>query len=200
MTKLLLTSVGLANQNILNKFLEAVDNPVSEIKIIFVTTAARSEEELRYVNQSKMELLNLGIPEGNIKTFTLNLPASFDEVKDFDVVYICGGNTFFLLHKVRETGFDKVLNEFVNSGKLYLGVSAGSILAGPNIDIASPFDENDVNIKVLEGLNFTDVVVSLHYKDVEEPIIKPFTEKFKVIPITDDQAVYINNGNIELIV
>ncbi len=201
MTKLLLTSTGLANQNIKNQFLQIIDEPVSQIKIIFVPTAARSEEELKYVNESKKELLDLGIFKNNIKTLNLDNPVSFQEVKDFDVIYVCGGNTFYLLKKVRETSFDKVIIEFAKTDKLYLGVSAGSILVCPNIDIASPFDENDVNLTDLTGLNLTDVIVSPHYCEEEKQIIEDFKKKsqYKVVPLTDNQALLVIDGETKII-
>ena len=201
MTKLLLTSTGLANQNITNQFLQIIDKPVSQIKIIFVPTASRTEEELKYVHESKKELLDLGISENNIKTLNLDMPVSFEEVEDFDVIYVCGGNTFYLLKKVRETGFDKVIIEFAKTDKLYFGVSAGSILVCPNIDIASPFDENDVNLTDLTGLNLTDVIVSPHYKDEEKLIIDDFKKKsqYEVVPLTDEQALLVIDGETKIV-
>jgi len=201
MKKLLLTSTGLANQNITNQFLQIIDKPVSQIKIIFVPTASRSEEELKYVDESKKELLDLGVLENNIKTLNLDKPVLFQEVEDFDVIYVCGGNTFYLLNKVRETGFDKVIIEFAKTDKLYFGVSAGSILVCPNIDIASPFDENDVNLTDLTGLNLTDVIVSPHYKDEEKTIIDDFKKKsqYKVVPLTDSQALLVLDGETKIV-
>ena len=201
MTKLLLTSTGLANQNITNQFLQIIDKPVSQIKIIFIPTASRNDEELHYVQESKKELLDLGILENNIKTLNLDKPVSFQEVDGFDVIYVCGGNTFYLLKKVRETGFDKVIIEFAKTDKLYFGVSAGSILVCPNIDIASPFDENDVNLTDLTGLNLTDVIVSPHYKDEEKTIIDNFKKKsqYEIVPLTDNQALLVLDGETKIV-
>ncbi len=204
MTKLLLTSTGLANQNIKNQFLQIIDKPISQVKIIFVPTASRSEEELKYVDESKKELLDLGIPENNIKTLNLDKPVSFQDVEGFDVIYVCGGNTFYLLKKVRETGFDKVIIEFAKTDKLYLGVSAGSILVNPDISTAGTGlepDENDVGLTDLTGLNLTDVLVSPHYCEEEKLIIDEFKKKsqYKVIPLTDNQALLIIDGETKII-
>lgn len=204
MTKLLLTSTGLANQNIKNHFLQIIDKPISQVKIIFVPTASRSEEELKYVDESKKELLDLGIPENNIKTLNLDKPVSFQDVEGFDVIYVCGGNTFYLLKKVRETGFDKVIIEFAKTDKLYLGVSAGSILVNPDISTAGTGlepDENDVGLTDLTGLNLTDVLVSPHYCEEEKLIIDEFKKKsqYKVIPLTDNQALLIIDGETKII-
>jgi len=201
MTKLLLSSAGLTNQNITNQFLQIINKPVSQIKIIFIPTASRSKEELEYVDKSKKELLNLGITENNIKTLNLENSVSFQDIKNFDVLYVCGGNTFYLLKKVRETGFDKVIIKFVKTGKLYFGISAGSILACPNIDIASPFDKNDSNLTDLTGLNLTDVIISPHYCEEEKPIIDNFKRKlqYKIIPLTDKQALLVIDKEMKIV-
>ncbi|MFH1601718.1 MAG: Type 1 glutamine amidotransferase-like domain-containing protein [Candidatus Shapirobacteria bacterium] len=201
MAKLLLTSTGLANQNITDQFLQIIDKPGSQIKIIFVPAAARNEEELKYIAESKKELLDLGIFEDNIKTLNLDNHVLFKEVENFDVIYVCGGNTFYLLKKVREVGFDKVIIEFTKTDKLYFGVSAGSILVCPNIDIASPFDENDINLTDLTGLNLTDVIVSPHYKDEEKMVIDNFKKKsqYKVVPLTDEQALLVVDGETKTV-
>ena|SRR3989338_6164675 len=201
MTPLLLTSTGLTNQNITDCFLKIIDKPVSKIRIIFVPTASRSKEELIYVLESKKELLDLGIPEHNIKHLNLDHLVKFKEVRDFDVIYVCGGNTFYLLNKVKETGFDKVIKEFVETGKVYFGVSAGSILVCPNIDIAGPFDENDVNLTDLTGLNLVDIVVSPHYCKKEKPTIDKLKKKsqYKVVTLTDDQALLVIDGETKII-
>ncbi len=201
MPKLLLTSAGLTTPNITNQFLQIIDKPVSQIKIIFVPTASRTDEELKYVQESKKELLDLGILESNIQTLNLNRPISFDEVVDYDVIYVCGGNTFYLLKKIRESGFDKVIVAFVKINKLYFGVSAGSILVCPNIDIASPFDENDVNLTDLTGLNLTNVIVSPHYKDEDKTIIDNFEKKehYEIVPLTDKQALLVIDGEAKIV-
>jgi len=199
MKKLLLTSTGFANENIINQFNKLIDKPISQIKILFVPTAARSQEELKYVEESKKELFELGILKTNLRIINLDKPVLFEEVKNFDMIYVCGGNTFYLLKKIRESGFDKVIKKFVALGKLYFGVSAGSILVCPNIEIAKPFDENDINLTDLTGLNLIDVVVSPHYCLEDKSIIDSFKKKNKVIPLTDNQALLILGDKIKLI-
>src|SRR3989338_5214697 len=141
MTKLLLTSTGLANQNITNQFLQIIDKPVSQIKIIFVPTASRTDEEIKYVHESKKELLDLGILENNIKILNLDSPVSFQEVEDFDVIYVCGGNTFYL--------FKKIIENF------FFGVSRGIFLFFQKINIEALLEENFLK-KIFKKAIFSD--------------------------------------------
>lgn len=196
--KLLLTSTGLSNNKIANTFLQLLTKPIAQVKVIFIPTASRTAEEKKYVNASRNELITLGVNENNIRIVDLQSKVKQDDFNNIDVVYVCGGNTFYLLKQVRESELDKVIKKFVNTDMVYVGVSAGSILAGPNIDVASPFDENDVGLTELTGLNLTDIVASPHYVTDEESIIKPFAEKFKVVRITDAQAILVD-GEISII-
>jgi len=201
MKKLLLTSAGLANSKITEAFLKLVDKPASEIKIVFVPTASRTEEELHYVEESKKELIGLGIKRENIKTLNLDRKISYGDVTDFDMIYVCGGNTFYLLKKVRESGFDGIIKKFVENGGIYFGVSAGSNLAGPNIEIASLGDENDVELKDFTGLNLIDAAICPHSDKKDNEKIDAFKKraKYKIIPLTDSQALLVLNNVVKII-
>jgi len=162
MRKLLLTSAGFENLKIGKKFLKLVDKPASKIRVLFIPTAARTGEEVFYVGKSKEELIDVGVLEENIINFNLDRKLT-DEEKNIDVIYVCGGNTFYLLHRVRESKFDELLKELVDDGVVYVGASAGSMILGPSIELTSSPDQNDINLQDTSGLNLVDVAVSPHY-------------------------------------
>ena len=202
--KLLLTSAGFENPSIAKKFLELLNKPVSKIKVVFIPTAARTLEEGYYAEEAKKEIIALGVKRGNIKTLNLNHLVDYTTVRDFDAIYMCGGNTFFLLKKVKESGFDKILKEFLEEGKLYVGVSAGSIIVGPNIEGAgwgSEADVNDIELKDLKGLNFTSLAVYPHYKVRLKKEIENYRKRvaYEVVTLTDRQALLILSGAQEFI-
>jgi dipeptidase E len=200
MKKLLLTSAGFLNPKIGEEFLKLVNKPASDIKLIFVTLA-RTKEELYYIGESKKELLDIGITNRNLKILNLGNKVLYDEVNGFDVIYVCGGNTFYLLYKFRETGFGEVIKKFIENGGVYVGVSAGSIIVGPNIEIASLGDKNDVGLKDLTGLSLVDVAISPHFNEEEHKAVEEFKKKvsYQVIPLTDNQALLILNSKTNII-
>ena len=199
MKKLLLTSNGFGNPTIATQFLELLTKPLSQVKIIFIPTAARTKEELKYVDQSKQELYCLGINPKNLMILNINHHFTYNDFKSYDVMYICGGNTFYLLTQIKKYHFDKTIKQFLNEGKLYVGVSAGSIIVGPSIEIVVPFYENDSYITNFDGLNIIDKVLSPHYTTQEETLIKKYRTKFKILPLKDNQALLII-GNKEKII
>ncbi len=102
--KILLTSAGFLNKEISDVFLKLLNKPAGQVHVVFIPTASRTEEELKYVVESRQELIGLGISD--IVTLNLDRPVAADEVASADVIYVCGGNTFYLLKKMRESGLD----------------------------------------------------------------------------------------------
>ena len=91
-------------------------------------------------------ILDLGNDESNILEYKIGNEIN---INDFDIIYMLGGNTFYLLDVIRKTNFDKQIIDFINKGKIYIGSSAGSEILGSSIDIALPFDKNTVNMIIL---------------------------------------------------
>ncbi len=201
MRRLLLTSDGFVNRNIADRFLQMMDKRPSEINVLFIPTASRTDEELQYVAESKDELIELGIESSNIRVLDLVQAVTSEDIQNVDVVYVCGGNTFYLMKQIRVTGFDKAIRELVASGVLYIGVSAGSIVAGPNISIAGPYDENDVGLTDFSGLGLSNVVISPHYTEADSSIVEKFRKNlpYEIFPLRDGQALVVVDDHTDII-
>ena len=120
-----------------------------------------------------------------------------------DIIYVAGGNTFYLLEKVRESGFDQVLPILLDRGIIYAGESAGAVLACPTIEPIKFMDEPSKapNLKSFEGLGLVDFVVLPHYgaefsEAVFEQLKAEYGNKgFKLIPLTNDQSIIVENDS-----
>ena len=170
--KLLLTSTGFSSPKIFQGFLDLMNSDSlqksGEIKIAFIPSAAVSEEEKVHVDFARQELISLGIKKENIIDFHLDHEFSYGEIKDMDAMYVCGGNTFYLLHAMRVSNFYPVLFQFLQNNKVYVGVSAGSIVVTPSIAVASvePADPNEIGITDFTGLGLVNFEVSPHVPEV----------------------------------
>ena len=133
MRRILLTSAGFETKVISNSFLDFVGKEPNEIKALFIPTAAIFPAAIAVLPKCMEDLLNIGIPTENIKVFDLHRSMTVGELSEFDAVYFTGGSPQYLLDRINATGFNIPLNDYVNKGGVYVGVSAGSIVAAGNL-------------------------------------------------------------------
>lgn len=131
--RVMLTSCGLETEGIKNKFMGWLDNEVSRIKAVFIPTAANSPEAVQVLPKCLNDLLKCGISNGNITVYDLHKPMSARELRNYDVVYLCGGSPEYLIDRINETGFDASLKDFIEQNGIVVGVSAGSIIFAGNM-------------------------------------------------------------------
>ncbi|MEF9984732.1 MAG: Type 1 glutamine amidotransferase-like domain-containing protein, partial [Oscillospiraceae bacterium] len=108
--------------------------------VTFIPTASIVEEDAFYVNSEKNELQKLGITVDVLEVSTATAEEIQTKIKNNNFIYIAGGNTFYLLQELKRTGADKLIIEEVNAGKLYIGVSAGTMVASKNIKYSEAMD------------------------------------------------------------
>lgn len=105
------------------------------LKTAFITTPIEVEDmtDDSWYRDDRAALTKSGF---NFFDYTVTNKTSTDFVKDLadvEAIYVSGGNTNHLLEQSQKSGFSTFIREFVDSGKLYLGTSCGSIIAGPEI-------------------------------------------------------------------
>jgi dipeptidase E len=120
MKKIILTSAGFENKKIEQKFHDMVNKPSNEIKAIWIPTAAIDDDAKAVLPKCMDDLLNAGISAKNIKTYNLDHVMQYEEMTTFDVVYVCGGNSRYLLDKMYEANFVSLLKKFINQGGIYI--------------------------------------------------------------------------------
>lgn len=82
-------------------------------------------------------------------------------IRDASLLYIPGGNTFLLNHRLHASGMLPYLKKKVQSGLPVVGFSAGMIVCGPNILTSK--DLNAVGTSHFNGLNATPFNFLAHY-------------------------------------
>jgi len=77
------------------------------------------------------------------------------------LVYIPGGNTYLLNHRLHTSGVMPYLRKKVAAGLPFVGFSAGMVVCGPNILTSK--DMNTVGTSHFDGLNVSPFNFSAHY-------------------------------------
>ena len=108
--------------------------------------------------------------------FNPALVAVFDEASDtdyaslpLDLIYISGGNTFATLDKLRKTGLDRVIENHVRRGVIYIGGSAGAHIASKDVSHVLEADENAVSLSDFRALGLLNGVLICHYTEARRP-------------------------------
>lgn len=199
---LLLTSNGLSYK-IRNYFLRELNKNPKDLKIAFIPTAADLEKDKQFVKDSRDELIEIGFQVEDVD-LKINKKKLRRKIEDCDLIYINGGNTFYLLEWIRKSGLDNYLSELIDSGKPYIGVSAGSIITGPNIESAgwdTNWDKNITKLKDLSGLNLVPFAIIPHFTDKDKDLLEIKSKKvtYLILSITDKQAILVKKDSYEII-
>ena len=163
--KLLLTSNGLVNDSIAQAFIDMTSKHMGELRVAFIPTARNPEAaSTDYLADVLSRLKMLTIKKVDIVDIDgLDKSHWLPRLEAADVIYIGGGNTYFLMKSLRDSGLAKELVKLLST-RLYVGDSAGAIVVTPSIDIAAvdDGDENAVNLQDTNGLGLVDFEVSPH--------------------------------------
>lgn len=135
-----------------------------------------------------------------------HLPGALDSA---DAVFVGGGNTFRLLHRLYERDLLEPIRTAVNRGMPYVGSSAGSIVAGPTIKTTK--DMPVVQPLSFDAFGFLDFHISPHYLDpdpgskhmgeTQEERIGHFLEENdgRVVGLREGSLLRVENASVELL-
>jgi len=151
--KLFLTSAGLSNKTLVDTFNDLVELPAEKIHIAFIPTAANVESGDKdwlindYTNLKKQNYI-VDIVDISALPKETWLP----RIKEANVIFVGGGNTFHLMHWLEKSGLKELLPELIKT-RVYAGISAGSCIAGPTIfnSVQNLFGEK-YDLKIKEGV------------------------------------------------
>jgi dipeptidase E len=209
--KLLLTSGGLLNKSMRDALLELVGKSAEQFSIAFIPTAANVE------GGDKGWLVNDLFIFKNLNPKMLDIVDISAVAKDIwqprleaaDVLVFGGGNTFHLMHHIRESGLAELLPELLKT-RLYVGISAGSMVAAPKllppgIQLLYYPDETG-EYQEEKGLGFVDFNIRPHLNSLNFPKVrdKNLQELAKQVSetmyaIDDETAISVINGQVKII-
>lgn len=196
---ILLTSTGLSSQNVYDKFGE-LTRAKNFKKAVLITTASLHKEKNQYSQLAFSQLKSLEFETVEFYDFEEDLKK---DLSSYDVIYVCGGNTFKLMKFAKNADFKKDIEALLQRGGAYIGVSAGSLIVGPSIKLASEVhpDINEVDLTDFEGFNILDITVFPHYLEEFEEEIKLFEKRNKttIMRLTNVQAILIEEGKETLV-
>ena len=169
-------------------------------KAIFIPTAGDPYDNKDFVEADRIALEKYGLDIVEMDIKNKNEEEIRKAIASADIVLVAGGDTFYLMEKLKESGADKVIKDFIENNGIYIGSSAGSIICCPTIEGAEEFD----NPNLAKGLNnfdgmgvFKDAIIPHAQKEKYFERIRRATERleskgYKVYPLTDDDILFFD--------
>ena len=140
----------------------------------------------------------MGIIVDEIEISNENNLEIVNKLENNDYIYVAGGNTFFLLQEMNSSGAGNLIKKQINAGKLFIGESAGAILAAPDIEYARDTDNPLAapHLKTYDALDVIDFYPVPHYKDESlmeavEKVIAKYNTKLQLVPFSNSQAILV---------
>ncbi len=150
---------------------------------LFIPTAANNADAIAMLPKCMSDLLNSKIPKENVHVYDLHKEMSLEELVKYDVIYFCGGSTSYLLDRINEIKFNILLKEYVQRGGVFVGVSAGSMIAAQNLP---------------NNLGFINCLLSVHCEEGSK-IGEIDTSNCPKIKLTNNQAILLTDDGAEII-
>jgi len=209
--KLLLTSGGFKNQSIVRALQELTTKPFSELKVAFIPTAANLESGDKQdwfikdlINLKELKFNSIDI----VDISALPKEIWLDRLNEVDIIYVEGGNTYHLMYWFNQSGLSKILPELLKT-KIYVGVSAGTIITTPSL-LNADFEKQPVlDIKEIaydNGLSLVEFMVEPHMNSVWFPesnfenLEKRSKDyKYPIYGLDDNSAIKIEDDRIEIV-
>jgi dipeptidase E len=129
----------------------------SRTRLVFIPYALHDRRA--YCEQAEGHLRDLGLKF----TSAHDLSNASREIERSEIIFVGGGNTFRLLYELQKNRLMEPIRRAVSNGTLYLGSSAGSIVACPSLKTTK--DMPILQPMSFEALGLVPFQISPHYLD-----------------------------------
>lgn len=188
-----------SNKKIIKKYIKENSN------IGFIPTASELDDDRWYMEKDKEDLIKMNFNIVNIDITKESKQEIIGKFNSVDVIFIAGGNSFYLLQQLKVKNVLRELIDFATD-KIYIGSSAGSCIACPNIDYVEKLDDK-LQAPLLDNcnaMNLVDFYIIPHYRSKDkytklaDEIEKDYSN-YEFIKLSNEQAIIVNKNNCEVV-
>lgn len=192
-----------------------LNKAAEEIKVSYITTAGNLhtadqrdwiDEGREILRQHGWQVFDYDIAEKSEKEVE-------SELADKDVVFVQGGNNFYLLKWMHECNFRQIIQKLLEKGVPYIGESAGSIVCSRDITAQKAMSADALNqvpeLKDFRGLGLINFLIRPHWnregakREKFSRFLREHPEEFysidyPIICLNDNQLVYVEDDKFQI--
>jgi dipeptidase E len=200
--KILLTSAGISNKSIEERFRKLVRGV---IRIAFIPTAATEDNgDKEWLEEDLNNLKRLGSVD-IVDISVLNKKEWLPRLEKSNVIFMGGGDTSYLMKWILKSGLANELPRLLKK-RIYVGISAGSMIVSKEIQADSEKLYGDEITNPPKGLDYINFYTRPHlnsryFPKIRDKNLRELSKKLNgdLYALDDDSAVLYDNGKISVI-
>lgn len=204
--KLLLTSNGLKNAALMGEFIDNLPINPRLCTVAWIPTASHFKREKSWLHADYQELAASGVQVSVVDIASLPSSVVLEKCASANALWFDGGDPGYLMHWIRESGLGAELPRLLDT-RLYVGVSAGSMIAAPDLEIKREFPhEDEIELTDFSACDLVTFVTVPHYNSPDFPDyatepVRAFSEKvsYPVYGVPEGSAIFDVDGRISMI-
>lgn len=177
-----------------------------ENKVLFIPTAGNKEDYTAYIDEAQQTFRDLGFEIEVLDIASCDRETAQAKIFQSKILYISGGNTFYLLQELKKKQLLSLIKEQIRDGLVYVGESAGAIITAKDIDYNKLMDDKTVATELSDtaGLDEVDFYVLPHYgeepfTDSSQKTFETYKKQLELLPLHNRQAIIVNDEQIDIL-
>jgi dipeptidase E len=123
-----------------------------------------------------------------------------EELTGKDIIWFAGGSASYLAFWLIHTGLNKRLKKILEQGSIYVGSSAGSMVASKTMQVAEWYiGETEPEAKFLPGLGLVDFDIYPHYRDESYKEIEKLYKGKKLYLLKDGEEIIVDDDQVTVV-
>lgn len=183
------------NKEVIKKYLK------ENMTIGFIPTASEPDKNRWYMEEDRADLSKMNLKVIDIDISNETREEIIKKFNNVDVIFVAGGNSFYLLQQLKIKNIVQDLIEFANN-KMYIGSSAGSCILCPSIDYVQKLDDKSQAplLNNYAALNLVNFYIIPHYKSKEKYTkianeIEKDYPNYNFVKLSNEEAIIIDDMN-----
>ncbi|MGT2949348.1 Type 1 glutamine amidotransferase-like domain-containing protein [Streptococcus devriesei] len=172
-----------------------------EKKVLFIPTAGDVEEYRDYIDEGRAIFADLQFDVVPLDIAAATETVVREKLAQASCLYISGGNTFYLLQELKRKNLLPLIRERINQGMVYVGESAGAIIASNDISYSQIMDDKSLTSDLTDyaALGLVDFSVLPHwgespFEEITEQTAAVYEGQLQLLKLTNQQAVLVNDN------
>lgn len=123
-----------------------------------------------------------------------------DKLKGKDIIWFAGGECGYLMYWIRRTQIDHHLKKLLDSGSIYVGSSAGSMITGETLNVTEWYiGDNEHGASIIPGLGLVDFDIYPHYEESLYGEIKNNYKGKKLYLLKNGEEIVVDGNNVKVL-